>query len=116
MRKIKLSLVAVITTIFLTACGGFPALRDGNREKISQLQLGMSKAQVEAIMGNSGFMDVKQPYRREVFESNGKAYEVLFYYTDFIQDFQPMDTGMTPVVFRDGRFIGAGRDYLFKVR
>lgn len=109
-------LAAVVTVAFLTACAGFPALRESNREKISQLQLGMSKAQVEAIMGSSGFMDIKQPYRREVFESNGQAYEVLYYYTDFIQDYQPMDTGMTPVVLREGKFIGAGRDYLFKVR
>lgn len=116
MRKLRVVLAAVAATVFLTACAGFPALRESNREKIAQLQLGMSKAQVEAIMGSAGFMDVKQPYRREVFESNGRAYEVLYYYTDFIQDYQPMDTGMTPVVIREGKFIGAGRDYLFKVR
>lgn len=116
MRKLRVVLATVVATVFLNACVGYPALREGNREKIAQLQLGMTKSQVEVIMGNSGFMDVKQPYRREVFESNGRAYEVLYYYTDFIQNFQPMDTGMTPVVFREGRFIGAGRDYLFKVR
>ncbi len=116
MQKIQMTLMAVIAAMLVSACSGFPALRDTNRQKISQLQLGMSKEQVEAIMGTAGFMDIKQPYRREVFESSGRAYEVLYYYTDFIGDFQPIDTGMMPVVFREGRFIGVGREFLFKLR
>jgi len=116
MRKLKLLSILLASVLLLTACGGFPSLRNSNREKLSQIQIGMSKAQVETIMGRDGFLDITQPYRREVFESNGNAFEVLYYYTDFIQDFQPIDTGMTPVIFKDGRFIGTGKDFLSKVR
>jgi hypothetical protein len=116
MKKMKLIVILLASVLFLTGCVGFPELRNSNREKLSQIQIGMSKTQVETIMGQNGFMDIKQPYRREVFESNGNAFEVLYYYTDFIQDFQPIDTGMTPVIFRNGRFIGTGKDFLFKVR
>lgn len=109
-------IISALLIAVLTGCAGYPGLRNGNREKLNQLQLGMSKAQVEAVMGNEGFGDIRQPYKREVFESNGAAYEVLYYYTDVIGDYRSMDTGMTPVIFRQGKFIGSGKDFLFKVR
>ena len=109
-------IISALLIATLAGCAGYPGLRDGNREKLAKLQLGMNKEQVEAVMGNDGFGQIMQPYKREVFEASGLAYEVLYYYTDYIQEFQPMDTGMTPVIFRQGRFIGAGKDFLVKVR
>jgi len=43
-------------------------------------------------------------------------YEVLYYYTDFIVEGQPMDTGMTPVILKNGKYIGSGKEFLFKIR
>ena len=110
------SILIVILVATITGCGGFPALREANRTKLSTLEPDMSRAQVISIMGSDGFMEIKNPYKRESFAIGQDKYEVLYYYTDFIQEYQSMDTGMTPVVLKNGNFIGAGKEFLFKIR
>lgn len=109
-------LLIAILMVTIAGCGGFPALRDANRTKLSTLEPDMPRAQVLSIMGPDGFMEIKNPYKRESFAIGQDKYEVLYYYTDFIQEYQPIDTGMTPVVLKNGKFIGAGKEFLFKVR
>lgn len=109
-------LLIAILMVTIAGCGGFPALRDANRTKLSTLEPDMPRAQVLSIMGTDGFMEIKNPYKRESFAIGQDKYEVLYYYTDSIREYQPIDTGMTPVVLKNGKFIGAGKEFLFKVR
>lgn len=116
LMKIRL-LTTFIATLFLFGCAfGYPGLRDSNREKMSLLRIGMPISQVEQIMGTKGFGEINQPYRKENFESNGAIFDVYYYYTEFIVAYQPMETGMTPVIFKNGKYIGSGKDFLSKVR
>lgn len=111
-RWFFLLLVAAV----ITGCGSYPALRDGNREKMSKLDSGMSRDQVVAIMGNDGFGDISNPYKRDSFLLGSDKYEVLYYYTDFIKMDQPMDTGMTPIIIKNGSLVGTGKEFLSKVK
>ncbi len=114
MRAFFCSLVVVA---LLSGCAfGYPGLRDTNSKGLSSLNLGMTKVEVVAIMGTKGFGQIDNPARREQFMMNNDVYEVLYYYTTFIQDGQPMDTGYTPVIFKNGHFIGSGREFLTKIR
>lgn len=106
---------ALILAATITGCG-YPALRDSNRTKLATLEPGMSREQVVSIMGTDGFGEIRNPYKRETFSIGEDRYEVLNYYTDFIQAYQPMETGMTPVILKNGKYIGAGKEFLFKIR
>lgn len=102
--------------LLISGCAGYPQLRDANRTKLSTLDLGMSRDQVVSVMGTDGFMAIKNPYKRESFAIGQDQYEVLYYYTDFIVEGQPMDTGMTPLILKNGKYIGSGKEFLFKIR
>lgn len=108
-------LFALTFAATITSCG-YPALRDSNRTKMGTLEPGMSREQVVSIMGTDGFGEIGNPYKRETFSIGEDTYEVLNYYTDFIQNYQPMETGMTPVILKNGKYIGAGKEFLFKIR
>jgi hypothetical protein len=92
-------------------------LRDENRANLNKLELGMSKQQVFATMGEktATAIDGKvcNPYRRELLRSaNGSNFEVLYYYTEYYIAGSSMDSVLTPVVLKDGRVVGFGWDAL----
>ena len=110
-------LITIFTILAISGCAaGYPGLRDANTQGLSSLEIGMPKQQVLSIMGNKGFGMIDNPARKEQFAIGNDVYEVLYYYTTFIQPGQPMDSGYTPVILKNGVFTGSGREYLFKIR
>jgi hypothetical protein len=104
-------------------------LRKSNQQKIAGLQNGTSRGEVEkAVMGSDAaggtvfdalrgrfqHLAVKNPMRDERLRAtDGAELEVLYYYTDVRQrDDRITDDELTPLVFRDGRLVGKGYDYL----
>jgi hypothetical protein len=104
-------------------------LRKSNQQKIAGLQNGASRGEVEkAVMGSDAaggavfdalrgrfqHLAVKNPMRDErVRVADGAELEVLYYYTDLKQrDDRITDDELTPLVFRDGKLVGKGHDYL----
>jgi hypothetical protein len=68
----------------------------------------MTKDQVTNIMGEKSTGEVGNPYKRETIPGkDGKTYDVLYYYTEQIGE-KSWETGVTPVVFVDGKVIGVG--------
>ena len=125
----------LIMCVLLLAAGcanlvidSFEKLRETNKRSIAQLSVGMSRAEVERIMGNDQvggslfdaihgrlqYQVARNPMREErVRGTDGAEYEVLFYYTDLItRDEKITDDEMTPIAFRDGRVAGVGYGYL----
>jgi hypothetical protein len=119
----------------LAVCGcanlmidSFEKLRDTNKRNIAGLSLGMSRADVEQLMGREkvggGLFDAlygrvqyqvaHNPMREErVRGSDGVDYEILFYYTDLRErDEKITDDELTPLAFRDGRLSGIGYAYV----
>jgi hypothetical protein len=110
-------LLAVPVVLALAGCAlGYPGLRESNTKALASLELGMPKAQVIAAMGTTGFGDFDNPADREKFVLGSDAYEVLYYYTTLVPDGQPLDTGFTPVVLKNGVFVGSGKEFLAKIR
>ena len=101
-------LVAMVATFLLTSCASSSPLRTSQaRSRIQQLELGMTKADVINFVG--------KPYSREVFMGkDGVPLEYLFYHTQFTGNatfIEPDDRHLTPVVLRDGKVYGWGRNF-----
>ena len=114
LMKILLSLA--IATL-LGCANQFAVMRDANRAALVKVDVGMSKPEVLAIMGQ-GFAEDRfegrydNPFKRETLKGiDGKNYDVLYYYTQQIGD-KPIESGLTPIVFDSGRVSGIGWSYL----
>ena len=89
-----------------------------NRQNLERLAIGMSKAQVIAIMGSKTvktfFIDINSPYRVETLKDiNNQNLEILFFYTEERNSLSGVsDDELTPVVLKDGKVEGWGRIYL----
>lgn len=103
-------------------------LRETNKHNIARIAPGMTRMEVEAVMGDARaggklpevvfgrlqYLEAKNPMREErVSGADGAAYRVLFYYTDVRElDDKITDDELTPVVFRDGKVAGVGYGFL----
>lgn len=116
MKSIK-NIVAIALVGLLVGCANpYAAMRDANRSALNRVELGMSKSQVIAVMGEkaaSGMNGtVENPYRREMMKGlDGGTYEILYYYTEQIGE-KPVETGLTPIVLNNGKVTGIGWGYL----
>lgn len=121
------------------AHNGFDDIRVRNLNNLKKLQVGMTKDNVHAIMGNDKEIvkeavyyqgrlaahrevEVSNPYKTERKEAGGKTYELLYYYADMFgmgmgfwdrtyREAQVADRFLTPLVFDEGRLIGWGPEF-----
>lgn len=128
MRKMTPALILAVTAMGIAACANFyidpiDAMRDRNKRNLQQLSVGMSRLEVNQIMGTDtagGLLgtlhraSVSNPYRIEtVTGANRQEYEILFYYTDVTKrDDVVSDNELTPVILQNGKVIGWGYDFL----
>lgn len=117
MTKLR-HLVCVLLITLLAGCANdFALMRDANRKALNTVELGMSRTQVDNIMGNRSAADsingrYENPFKRETVKGlDGRTYDVLFYYTQQIGE-KPIETGLTPIVFLEGKVVGIGWSYL----
>jgi len=103
-------------------------LRTENKAKMEKLSVGMTRMEVESVMGNARaggglpevlfgrvqYLAAQNPMREEPLTgADGADYLVLFYYTDVRQrDDKITDDELTPVAFRDGKVSGIGYRFL----
>lgn len=94
------------------------AFADWNDSKLLDIYKGMTKEEVEQVMAPNQAGKWRNPYKRQVLHSsNGKVYEVLFYFTRMPSKDRPItESQMTPVIFNDGKVIAMGRYQLKKLR
>ena len=98
-------------------------LRDGNKQNLAKVAPGMTRMEVESVMGHARaggklpevlfgrvqYLEAKNPMREE---KNGNDL-VLYYYTDVkTLDDRITDDELTPVVLRDGKVVGVGAQFL----
>ena len=83
----------------LTLAGCHGVTREINKSNLAKINLGDTKAQVIETCGT--------PDKNEQFAKSGSKFNVLFYYTDFI-DNKSWETGHTPILVKDGVVIGIG--------
>ncbi|MBK8978635.1 MAG: DUF3192 domain-containing protein [Planctomycetes bacterium] len=95
------------------------AVRREARNRLGELALGMTRADVDTVMGTEpvylsreiGWVD--RPFRTSRYtDTAGREITVLAYYTDLRRaDDRITDDELTPVALADGRVIGWGRDF-----
>ena len=112
--------VLFFATMLATGCANpYAIMRDANRAALAKVEIGMNKSQVENTMGSRSaesaegrYSRYENPYKRELIRgTDGQPYDVLYYYTQEIGE-RPIETGLTPVVFNEGRVVGIGWGYL----
>jgi hypothetical protein len=121
----------------IAGCAPMPAdIRVENATNLGKLAPGMSRAEIDAIMGTQthsvregvyheqgliGYIDltVPNPYRTETFVTDEGTFEVLYYYalvggthvgpwnTNYPERTVPVWL-LSPVVLRDGKLVGRG--------
>jgi hypothetical protein len=85
-----------------------------NKERLQTLRVGMTRAEVEAVMGagvvvNYKKIQLRNPYRYETLKvSDSKTAEVLYYVTDGRVWEAPETSTLTPLLFENDRLIGWG--------
>lgn len=100
--QVMWKVVMILTTsLFLTGCQGWP---EWNREKLNELEVGMTKPEVLEIMG--------KPYQREA----NQQQEWWLYMTEsgpgIASAYREPSEYLTPIVFdKEGKVIGWGRNY-----
>lgn len=121
----KKSLVLLTLCILMAGCASpLDKVRKNNRKGLLKLSAGMTKEQALKVMGKAGgggfFGEpaVKSPYKSETLRSNGKTFEMFYYYTDInsrIHISNPgtiRDKDLTPLVFENDILIGWGNTFV----
>ena len=97
-------------------------LASSNQAKLTQISAGMAKAEVIALMGTQTATTkdgvVNNPWTVESFaDRDGVQYEVLYYVTRKNQPFTPVRKSLaTPVVLKDNKVVGWGKDALDRLQ
>lgn len=115
-----------------TASAGYSYGAKANLTNIRQITVGMTQQEMEEVMGdhtNIGFkashdvlgayetMTLTNPYRAETVQTGEKKYEVMYYFTSVKNpDGFISDEELTPLVFENGKLIGKGHDFLFRLK
>ena len=131
--------VCCVLLALVVGCAAMPPdPRQVNAENIGHLEPGMTRQEVDSIMGMGPWvsrekiyteerlvgyldLDVANPYKAETLERGNDRYTVLYYYampggmdmgfwnTQYDEHTVP-DFFLTPVVLRNGRLVGIGTD------
>ena len=130
-----------VLTVLLFECSQIHVkdIRARNASNLHQLEIGMSKQDIFAIMGTdtetvteevyyqgylAGYreLEVSNPYKSEIKKVGDRTYEILYYYADIFgmrmgywdasyRDRKVTDNSLTPLVFENDRLIGWGRGF-----
>jgi Protein of unknown function (DUF3192). len=106
----------VLIGLLLAGCVSLDAIRAENRQRLMNLSTGMTKSEVLAVMETkiltSENGQINNPYRTEMYRSQGHTFELLLYYTDKKRaDGAITDDELTPLVIMDGKLDGWGWSY-----
>jgi len=112
----RTAIIGVLMGLLLSGCASLDAIRSQNRQNLMSLSPGMSKQEVLAVMGTKTIMSedgrINNPYRSEMYKSQGHTFELLLYYTDLKRaDGAITDDELTPLVVMDGKLDGWGWSY-----
>ena len=101
----KKTIFSLLLLAFLSGCAGSPerTKAEANREKMILLEVGMTKEEVQKIMGTPG--------KTEVYPSSNGNVEFWLYLTEMIRGSGIDDSHYTPFAFKKGKLQGWGKNY-----
>lgn len=112
----RIAIIGVLMGLLLSGCASLDAIRSQNRQNLMSLSPGMLRQEVLAVMGTKTIISedgqINNPYRSEMYKSQGHTFELLLYYTDKKRaDGAITDDELTPLVMMDGKLDGWGWSY-----
>ena len=115
-KNMRIAILVLSMSLLLAGCVSLDAIRSQNRQSLMSLSPGMTKQEVLVVMGTKVIMSedgqINNPYRTEMYRSQGHAFELLLYYTDKKRaDGAITDDELTPLVIMDGKLDGWGWSY-----
>jgi hypothetical protein len=126
MMRLGLMVAVIAMGLAETSCSGhrsdspsdaipYKELLARNQAAISRLAVGMTKDEVMATMGTDSAVTknglVLNPIRTESFTIGADVFEKMFYVTSAHRMFGPVNESQTtPVVLKNGKVIGWGKD------
>ena len=97
-------------------------VRTMNKEKLNELEIGMYENVVLMIMGSktikieSAPFTIENPFKTEIYSNDIDVYKILYFYTDLVKrDGFITDEELTPIIFKNNKLIGWGRDVWKKI-
>ena len=97
-------------------------VRTMNKEKFNELEIGMNEKVVLMIMGSktikieSAPFTIENPFKIEIYSNDVDVYKILYFYTDLVKrDGFITDEELTPVIFKNNKLMGWGRDVWNKI-
>ena len=97
-------------------------VRTMNKEKLNELEIGMYENVVLMIMGSktikieSAPFTIENPFKTEIYSNDVNVYKILYFYTDLVKsDGFITDEELTPIIFKNNKLIGWGRDVWKKI-
>ena len=92
-------------------------VRSMNKENLKKLEIGMKENVVLMIMESqiikieSAPFTIENPFKIEVYSDEANVYKIFYFYTDLIKsDGFITDEELTPVILKNNKLIGWGRD------
>ena len=92
-------------------------VRTMNKEKLNELEIGMNENVVLMVMGPKVFkiesapFSIENPFKTEIYSNDVDVYKILYFYTDLVKsDGFITDEELTPIIFKNTKLIGWGRD------
>ena len=114
MKRIFIVLLALNLSSCIIAYNNFLTK---NRQSLMRLKIGMTKAEVNQIMGTGGINTIdhkiNNPYRSEIFRGKEKSFEIWYYVTDKKGRYYAItDDELTPLIFDEDKLVGWGQGFL----
>ena len=92
-------------------------VRSMNKENLKELEIGMKENVVLMIMESqtikivSDPFTIENPFKVEVYSNDVDVYKIFYFYTDLVKkDGFITDEELTPVILKNNKLIGWGRD------
>ncbi|WP_083766633.1 DUF3192 domain-containing protein [Desulfosudis oleivorans] len=133
-RRKTIAGTTLLVLFVVSGCATLDSVRTQNRQRLTGLEVGMSKQDVLAHMGTGTVRTwtppwtclflvppiptetINNPYSSEIVRHGKQTWELLTYYTDKKQaDGALTDDEFTPLVFMEGKLIGWGWRFLADV-
>ena len=97
-------------------------VRAMNKEKLNELEIGMNENVVLMMMESKTFkiesapFTIENPFKTEMYSNDVDVYKILYFYTDLVKrDGFITDEELTPIIFKNNKLIGWGRDVWKKI-
>ncbi|MGD1008049.1 MAG: hypothetical protein ABR980_12560 [Ignavibacteriaceae bacterium] len=108
MNKLITLFYIVSSLLILSGCGiAIQNIADDNRANTVRIEMGMTRTEVDSIMGKGTVVGISNPYKKEIFyDSKNRLLEVYYYYVERFATTE--EEQLIPIVLFEGKVEGIG--------